>query len=306
MVAPDYRTGGFGGLRSSGGVGGVGLGGAAPRDYNPASGGIPGVTSPITSILGNLGGLAGIQGSLTDSNLAALRKQYPGEYFSTLGTLLGNTQRRAAGDVSDLLPELQQHSAESAVTGGFSGSGMENTKLLRDLGLTRYGVEQEALGSLEKIKGLTPTVTPFDVSGVINQQLESQRAADVYAAAPSPEAAYQRALAAAGGAGGGGGGSPPGIIPARQGGGGSGGGTVDDILRRYGGGIGGGSMAPIVGRGTGGKGWFDSSKTDDPFGDLGDLGDFGGDTTLTSGDGDTGYGDGGDYGDYGGGDYYDE
>ena len=117
--------------RTGVGVGGraVGLTGAAPGSYNSASGGIPGVTSPIDTVTGNLGGLSGIIGSLTGASSTALRTQYPDEYFTTLGTLLGNTQRRAAGDISDLLPELQQTSAEDAVYGGMSGSGAENTKL---------------------------------------------------------------------------------------------------------------------------------------------------------------------------------
>ena len=183
----------------SGGGGGGGLRGASPRGYNSASGGIPGVTSPIDAITGNLGGLGGIISSITGQQSSALRSQYPDEYFSTLGTLLGNTGRRAKGDISDLLPELQQSSAEAAVYGGMSGSQAENTKLLRDLGLTRYGVESQAIGDLGKLQGEIPTVRPFDPSGVIAAQLAAQERADMYASAPVPEDAYRRALGAAGG-----------------------------------------------------------------------------------------------------------
>lgn len=174
-----------------------GMTGAAPGSYNSASGGIPGVTSPIDTVTGNIGGLSGIIGSLTGASSTALRTQYPDEYFTTLGTLLGNTQRRAAGDISDLLPELQQTSAEDAVYGGMSGSGAENTKLLRDLGLTRYGVQNQAIDALSKIQGQIPTVRPFDPSGIIASQLAAQERADLYASAPVPEDAFQRALAAA-------------------------------------------------------------------------------------------------------------
>jgi len=181
---------------------GGGVSGAAPRGYNSASGGIPGVTSPVAAITGNLGDLGGIISSITGSQSGALRSQYPDEYFSTLGTLLGNTGRRAAGDISDLLPELQQASAERAVYGGLSGSEAENTKLLRDLGLTRYGVQNEAINSLGKLQGEIPTVRPFDPSQIINDQINAQERADLYASAPVPEDAYQRANAAAyGGAG---------------------------------------------------------------------------------------------------------
>lgn len=219
------------------GGGGGGLAGAKPRNYNPASGGIPGVTSPIDAITGNLGGLGGIIGSITGSQSTALRNQYPDEYFSTLGTLLGNTGRRAKGDISDLLPELQQSSAENAVYGGMSGSQAENTKLLRDLGLTRYGVQNEAINSLGKIQGEIPTVKPFDPSAIINDQLNAQERADLYASAPVPESAYQRANQAAGnpivGTGG---------LRYDLGGGGGAARPTDAIMRGYG--------APTIGYGT--------------------------------------------------------
>ena len=217
--------------------GGGGLAGAAPRGYNSASGGIPGVTSPITSITGNLGGIGGIINSITGQQSTSLRDQYPDEYFSTLGTVLGNTKRRAAGDISDLLPELQQSSAENAVYGGMSGSQAENTKLLRDLGLTRYGVENEAINSLGKIQGEIPTVHPFDPTGIIAAQLAAQERADMFAAAPVPEDAYNRALGAAGGGGGGGTGGK-----SYNTGGAGHPGTVDAALR--------GSPAPIIARGS--------------------------------------------------------
>lgn len=221
-----------------GGGGGGGLRGASSRGYNPASGGIPGVTSPIEAITGNLGGLGGIIGSITGSQSSALRDQYPDEYFSTLGTLLGNTGRRAKGDISDLLPELQQTSAENAVYGGMSGSQAENTKLLRDLGLTRYGVQNEAINSLGKIQGEIPTVRPFDPSGIIASQLAAQERADMYASAPVPEDAYRRAMGAAGGGGGGG----TGGIRYNLGGGGSAASPIDTIMGGYG--------APTIGYGT--------------------------------------------------------
>lgn len=81
--------------------------------------------------------------------------------------------------------------------GGMSGSGAENTKLLRDLGLTRYGVQNEAINSLGKIQGQIPTVRPFDPTGIIAAQLDAQERADMYAAAPVPEDAYMRAMGAA-------------------------------------------------------------------------------------------------------------
>ena len=252
-------------LRPRGGVAPVGdtlgdLTGAPPRDYNPASGGVPGVTSPISTLTGNLGNLGNIIGSLTGSSSAALRGQYPGEYFGALGTLLGNVGRRAGGDISDLLPELQQNSAEAAVAGGVSGSGAENTKLLRDMGLTRYGVEEQALKDLGMIQSELPLVHPFDPNDVIRQQADAQERADIYRAAPSPEAAYRRANAATGGGGGGGG--TPGV---RYGGAGGGVGTVDDALRRRG-----ASMAPVIARGT--NPWAGVTPGAAPYGTMPGVG----------------------------------
>jgi len=212
------------------GGGGGGLVGAQPRGYNAASGGVPGVTSPIDVITGNMGGIGNIINSITGQQSGALRDQYPDEYFQTLGTLLGNTQRRAAGDISDLLPELQQNSAEDAVYGGVSGSGAENTKLLRDLGLTRYGVQNQALKDLGTIQSELPLVRPFDPTGVINGQLAAQERADLYASAPVPEEAYRRAMGAAGG---GGGGRPTPGISYNPGGGGGAPRTVDAALKGW-------------------------------------------------------------------------
>jgi len=186
-----------------------------------------------------LGGLGSIINSITGSQSSALRDQYPDEYFSTLGTILGNTGRRAKGDISDLLPELQQNSAEDAVYGGLSGSEAENTKLLRDLGLTRYGVENEAINSLGKIQGQIPTVRPFDPSSIINHQLDAQERADMYASAPVPEDAYQRAMRAAMG---GGGGRGTGGFTINPGWGGGPARTADTIMR--------GAGAPTIGYGT--------------------------------------------------------
>jgi hypothetical protein len=210
------------------------------------------VTNPASTIAGSLGNIGNIIGGITGQQLEALRKQYPTEYFATLQQLLQNTQRRAGGDISDLLPELQVRNAEAGVAGGYSGSQMENTKLLRDLGLTRYGVEEQALKDLGLIQSGTPTVRPYDPAGVIGAITNAQERADLYNAAPDPEVAYRRARDAARGGGGGGGGGPGGAVrPGTMGGGGGGGGgSVDDILKRYGSGLG-GYGPPIIARGTG-------------------------------------------------------
>jgi hypothetical protein len=207
--------------------------GANPTNYNPASGGVPGTTNPAGTITGNLGNIGNIIGGVTASQLEALRKQYPSDFFALQQMILENAKRRAAGDVSDLLPEMWTKNAENAVTGGYSGSELENTKRLRDLALTRLGLETGAEKSMTNVFGATPTVRPFDPSGVIQALVDAQAKADLYRAAPDPEAAYNRAKNAAGGPGGPagttGGVRYPGLAP-----GAGSTSTVDDILKRYG------------------------------------------------------------------------
>jgi hypothetical protein len=171
------------------------ISGASPRGYNSASGGIPGVTSPVDAITSNLGGLGGIINSITGSQSTALRDQYPDEYFSTLGTLLGNTQRRAAGDISDLCQSFHKVPLRTRF-GGLSDSG-GNTKVLRDLGLT-IGVQNEAINSLGKIQSRFH-VRPFDPSGIIMNSWRSGTG-DIRLCASS-RSAYQRAMRAARGGG---------------------------------------------------------------------------------------------------------
>lgn len=178
--------------------------GADPTGYNPASGGVPNLTGSgtslqnlINSIGGNLGGVESIVRGLTDTQNKALKDQYTPEYFGLLDTATANAQKRAGGDITDLLPELNQHAAEAAVAGGVPGSQAYNSKLLRDMGLSRYNVERGALDDLTKIKSATPTVAPYDPNNLvpnINQQLTLQQLADMLKSSPIPEAAYSRGL----------------------------------------------------------------------------------------------------------------
>lgn len=179
--------------------------GAVPLPgYTEESGGVPGTTSPSQSLANLIAGLAGqtgnigkLVGDLTGASTKALRDEYPAEYFNTLGTLMGNVGERARGNVSDLLPELGQGAAEWGVGAGVPGSPAFETKLARDLGLTRYRVEREALDDLGRIKAGIPTTAPFDINRLVpdvNLQSALEQIANMYAAAPKPEAAFKRNL----------------------------------------------------------------------------------------------------------------
>jgi len=221
----QYVSGLGSGAGAPGGGGGFGQP-PLPGSYDPRFGGIPSTTPPTQSFQDLLNGLLGglnragpVIGGLTQASSDALRNQYTPGYFGALDTVTGNVGRRAQGDISDLLPELQQRNAERAVGQGISGSPLENSKLLRDLGLTRYQVERDALTDLQGVNRATPVVQPFDLSRLvpsIQDQLSLQQLANTLRAAPVPAAAaqnllnqanagLQRGYGGAGGYGGGGG-----------------------------------------------------------------------------------------------------
>jgi hypothetical protein len=202
------RAGALPGVASAPGMGGAGTlqgAGPLPGTYNPASGGIPGTTGTgaslanlLASISGQVNNLGPIIGGITGAENQALRNQYPSQYFGALDTVLGNVGRRATGDITDLLPQLQQGAAEYGVGAGISGSPNANSKLLRDLGLTSYGVQRQALQDLNTVQSEIPRVAPYSPNRLIpdiGQQLNLQALADMLRAAPVPEAAYQRTRA---------------------------------------------------------------------------------------------------------------
>lgn len=212
-------------------------GNALPGSWNPASGGIPATTPPtqslaelIAGISQNLSGLGPIISGITGSENQALRDQYPAEYFGALGTTIGNVANRAKGYITDLLPQMQQGAAEYGLGEGVSGSPNANSKLLRDLGLTAYGVQRDALQDLGRVQDAIPKVAPYSPNRLIpdiGQQIQSDYMRNFFGSAPIPESAFQRNLAlanqglsrgfnAGSGPGGGGGFRPFQTLPAPQ------------------------------------------------------------------------------------------
>ncbi len=190
-----------------------GLPGAAPipGTYDPSTGGIPGVTDPaqnlanlLAGITKNIGGIGETIGSLTGASNKALRDQYPDEYFTGLDKSIGNINRRLEGDISDLIPILQQNAAEANIAGG-NGQGMrgglsnwQKRKLAETVLGSSYNVQERALQDLGTYKGLVPTVAPYDANRLIpdiNMQTMLQQLADTLRAAPIPGAAANRAEA---------------------------------------------------------------------------------------------------------------
>lgn len=179
-------------------------GSSLPGTYNPNSGGIPATTSPgssmqqlIDSIAGNSSKIGDLISNLTQASSKALRDQYGPDYFNILNTVSANTLRRAKGDITDLLPDIQRKAAERAVASGQVNGQQVNAKIAQDFGLSIKDVEDKALSQLGEIRGATPVVSPYDFRSLIptiGDWLHSQERADTLASAPVPENVYNRNL----------------------------------------------------------------------------------------------------------------
>lgn len=178
------------------------LGGAPPRGYTPAAGGIPQVTDTATSLKnliaalgGNMGGVKDVVGGLTGASSEALRDQYPNEFFTGIGTGLENINRRLEGKISDLLPTINQEGAEWGIGRGVAGSPAYESKLARDVLGSAYNVQRNAQQDLAQMRNTIPTVAPFDVGRITpsyDVQSILQQWADTLGAAPVPEDVYRR------------------------------------------------------------------------------------------------------------------
>jgi hypothetical protein len=199
---------GFGG----GGGGAVGPvqggpgGGALPGSWSPASGGIPQTPVPAQSLAnllsgigGNIGALGSTIGGITSAQQKALRDQYPTEYFDTLSTLQGNVARRAQGDATDLIPMWGQNAAEWGIGQGVSGPALAS-KFAQDVFGGIHNLQREAIQDEATLKGLYPTVAPYDPARLLpgfDDQIGWEDVGNVRGAAPIPEAAFNRNLALA-------------------------------------------------------------------------------------------------------------
>lgn len=95
-------------------------------------------------------------------------------YLALLNQSGKNIQNRLAGDISDLVPQLSQGAAEFGAGMGIAGSPAANSKYLRDLGLTKYQVEQTALGDIGRLGAAVPTNPYGDFALTPYQQQELQ------------------------------------------------------------------------------------------------------------------------------------
>lgn len=219
-----------------------GLTGAAARGYTDASGGVPAMPSPQdtqkTAIGGNLAALPDLQkmaGNVNAFNLGEVTKQYEAgihNYNAMTQQSSRNIGSALAGQVpADVLVQLQQGAAQRGIATGAPGGPNANAAYLRALGLTSLGQQQYGEKALTEAVGRMPRVGLYDLSqGFVTpaQQQSAQYMANVLAASPIPQAAYNQAMAAAMA------GQNRGYGSARQavpGGGGSN--FLTDIMNRY-------------------------------------------------------------------------
>lgn len=102
---------------------------------------------------------------------------------SNIGNLL-------AGQIpQDVMNLIGQQAAERGVNQGISGSPNQNAELLRALGLTSLGLQQQGEGELTAAIGRTPVPQLFNTAQFLTtpgDEQAAQMAANIYAAAPNP------------------------------------------------------------------------------------------------------------------------
>jgi hypothetical protein len=115
-----------------------------------------------------------------------------------IGQSSGNILSQLQGQVpKDVANQIAQMAAERGVGTGSIGSPDANTALLRSLGLTSLGLEQQGEQNLTGAIARTPTGQQFNPQQFLvtpGQQQEAQYLANLYSAAPDPAAAANAAL----------------------------------------------------------------------------------------------------------------
>lgn len=210
------------------GFSGATLPGASPFNYNSAYGGIPQVPNPIGSQgdvlggnIGNLGSLYNLATGVGSASAAGagtqVEQNLPG-FRAATGQSMGNISSLLKGEIpQDVQNLIAQQAAERGVMMGSPDSPNAGASLLRSLGLTSLGLQQQGEQNLSAAIGRTPTGPAFNPSSMLvtpAQQYEAQLLANYLAAAPIPSSAaaanmnaLNRGIGRGQGAGGGGGGN---------------------------------------------------------------------------------------------------
>jgi hypothetical protein len=143
--------------------------------------------------LGNLG--TGINTQIAQQAALPYQLNLP-NYGAMTGQSSQNILSLLQGQVpQDVANQIAQMGAERGVGTGSIGSPNSNSALLRSLGLTSLGLQQQGEGELTGAVQRTPTGQQFNPASFLvspEQAQESQSLANLYSAAPDPT---QNALA---------------------------------------------------------------------------------------------------------------
>jgi hypothetical protein len=180
--------------------------------YSPTYGGIPTVPGPTATAqsalagnIGNLGSIYGLAGGLNQFQQQqaglGLRTNLPG-YESMITKSSGNISDLLAGQIpADVISQINQGAAERGVaTGAQPGSPNFMAALLRSLGLTSLGLQQQGESELTAAIGRTPTAPLIDPTAFLvspDQEQQAAAAQSLYASAPVPSLAAAANQAAA-------------------------------------------------------------------------------------------------------------
>ena len=160
--------------------------------YSSAYGGIPQVPSPIATqrdvIEGNIGSLGGLYNLAGPLNLFNQQQAPLGLQTNLLGYqgMIGQSSQNIGsllrGEIpSDVRNLMAQQAAERGVGTGGIGSPNANAALLRAMGLTSLGLQQQGESELSQAIARTPQGPVFDPSKFFvtpEQQQAAQAAAD--------------------------------------------------------------------------------------------------------------------------------
>lgn len=212
----------FGFTTGGGAGGGATLSPGPVNYYNPAYGGVPTVPNPTATAAAanagnaaNLPGLEGTAANLNTFNQGQLLGQYNmaiPNYAALTQTASGNAMQELQGQVpTDVINQLLTGAAERGITGGVPGSPNSNAAYLRALGLTSLGQQQQGMANLHQLTADAPIAQLFNPASMFvtpEQEQEAQMAANLYASAPNPTAAAEKAISLASAGGGGSSGIP--------------------------------------------------------------------------------------------------
>lgn len=176
--------------------------------YDPRYGGVPSApnvnTETLNAILNNLKNMTDLDKlsqAMGKASADSARQQVLAtipNFDALMGKFSGNVEEGSRGVLpADVMGQLNQRAAEYGVATGSLGPAA-NSAAMRAMGLTSYGIQQDALKNMATLTGMVPKGVPFDPSSMmINPAtaIELSWLANQLAAAPIPAAARQDELA---------------------------------------------------------------------------------------------------------------